>query len=299
MRERARAFVEDLQDRICARLEALDGRVPFREDRWERPGGGGGRSRVLEGGGVFEKAGVNVSTVFGDVPPALAEVLEGDGGDFWATGISLVLHPESPHVPTTHANFRMVARGDDAWFGGGADLTPYVLYDEDARHFHRVLRETCDRHDPSFHARFKVWCDRYFFLPHRGETRGVGGLFFDHLRPGDPGAGGLDAEALFAFWCDCAEAFVPAYLPIAERRRETPWTEAERLWQLRRRSRYVEFNLLYDRGTAFGLRTGGRIESIFMSMPPLLRFDYDVKPAPGSPEARLLDVLRSPRDWLA
>jgi coproporphyrinogen III oxidase len=294
MRARAHGFVAGLQDAICSALEALDGGERFREDTWERPGGGGGRTRVLEGGRVFEKAGVNTSEVYGTIPARLSG-MPGDGDQFCATGISLVLHPGNPHVPTTHANFRYIERGSGHWFGGGADLTPYVLYEEDAVHFHRVLRAACDAHDPAFYPRFKEWCDAYFFLPHRGEARGVGGLFFDTIQPDAT----HDAEALFAWWRDLGEAFLGAYTPIVERRRELPFDEALRHWQLLRRGRYVEFNLLYDRGTKFGLETDGRAESILMSLPPLVRWDYAVEPPVGSPELRLLDSLRTPRAWLA
>jgi len=295
MEARAKATVEALQDQICAALEALEPRARFREDRWERPGGGGGRTRVLEGGAVFEKAGVNTSAVFGPVPEALADQLPGDGDRFYATGISLVLHPKNPHAPTTHANFRYLQRGATGWFGGGADLTPYVLYEDDARHFHAALAAPCDAFDPSFYPRFKAWCDRYFHLPHRGEARGVGGIFYDRVQPDDA----HDLTALFAWWRATGEAFLPAYLPIVSRRRDLPYDEALRTWQLVRRGRYVEFNLLHDRGTKFGLASDGRVESILMSLPPLVRWDYDVTPAPGSPEARLLAVLREPVDWLA
>ncbi|MGM0575457.1 MAG: oxygen-dependent coproporphyrinogen oxidase [Myxococcota bacterium] len=293
MRERAQRTVEDLQDTLCEALERLDGEGVFRQTLWERPGGGGGRTRVLEEGGLFEKAGVNVSTVHGQLPEALADKLEGDATEFWATGVSLVLHPRNPHVPTAHANFRYIERGDTGWFGGGADLTPWILYEDDVRHFHEVLGEACDRHDPAFYPRFKAWCDEYFYLEHREEARGVGGLFFDYLKPDAR----HDLDSLYAWWSDVGRAFLPAYQPIVERRRDTKWTEAQRRWQLQRRGRYVEFNLVYDRGTLFGLKTKGRIESILMSMPPLVRWDYDVQPEPGTPEARLIEILREPRDW--
>jgi len=300
MRERAQSTVEQLQDDICAALERLDGRATFKEDLWEREGGGGGRTRVLEDGAVFEKAGVNVSAVHGELPPMLQERLQGDGAKFFATGVSLVLHPVNPHVPTTHANFRYIERENGGWFGGGADLTPYVLYDEDAAHFHEVLGAACDRHDANFYPRFKDWCDEYFYLPHRGEARGVGGLFFDYITP-DPiqhgGSGEHDWESLFAFWKDVGEAFVPAYAPIVERRKDLEYDDALRKWQLMRRGRYVEFNLVYDRGTLFGLKTAGRIESILMSLPPLVRWDYDAHPEPGTDHARLVDTLKSPRSW--
>jgi coproporphyrinogen III oxidase len=289
MRETTSLYARELQERICARLEALDG-SRFREDVWERPGGGGGRTRVLENGLLFEKAGVNSSEVHGCLTEEFARQLPGGGTEFYATGISLVLHPRNPRVPAVHFNLRYVEKGARRWFGGGGDLTPYYLYDEDAVHFHREWKRACDRHDLEYYPRFKAECDRYFFLPHRGEARGVGGIFFDYLDADD---------RAFAFWKEVGGCFLDAYVPIAERRREEPYTERERTWQLRRRGRYVEFNLLYDRGTVFGLRTGGRIESILISLPPAVRWDYDAAPAQGSEEARLLAVLKNPRDWLA
>ncbi|MFO0749234.1 MAG: oxygen-dependent coproporphyrinogen oxidase [Myxococcota bacterium] len=296
---RAQAAVEALQDAICQALEGIDGKARFREDPWTRAEGGGGRSRVLEGGAVFEKAGVNTSAVWGEVPAAAAATMPGDGPTFFATGVSLVLHPENPHVPTTHANFRFIARGETAWFGGGADLTPYILYEDDARHFHRTLKAACDAAGPHFYPRYKAWCDEYFRNTHRDESRGVGGIFFDWLRPGTPDAGGRDLATLFEVWLGLGRSFLPAYVPIVERRMATAASEAERHWQLQRRGRYVEFNLLHDRGTRFGLQTGGRIESILMSLPPLVRWDYGVpEPAAGTREARLLEVLRRPVSWV-
>jgi coproporphyrinogen III oxidase len=285
-----RTFVEALQDEICSALEKLDGKGRFRQDLWRREGGGGGRTRLLEEGAVFEKAGVNVSTVFGELEPAFAERLPGKGRDFFASGLSLVIHPWSPMVPTVHANFRYIVHGPKAWFGGGSDLTPHYLFEEDARHFHRVLQDVCDRHDKEYYPRFKRTCDEYFYLKHRGETRGVGGLFFEDL--------GGDPEQEFAFVQDCGRAFLEAYLPIVERRRSMPYTEAQRRWQEVRRGRYVEFNLLYDRGTVFGLQTGGRVESILMSLPPRARWVYDLHPQPESDEARLVEVLKAPREWV-
>jgi coproporphyrinogen III oxidase len=289
LKERMVEFIHGLQDDICGALERLDGKARFREDPWQRPGGGGGRSRVLEEGAVLEKGGVSTSVVFGELEEAFASKLQGEGRTFWAAGISLVLHPRNPHVPTVHANYRFLQQGGKAWFGGGADLTPYYLQDEDAVHFHRVHKEACDRHDPTYYPRFKEACDKYFFLRHREEARGVGGIFFENL------GGNLERELELVR--DAGRAFLPAYLPIAERRKDTPYTEAQRFWQEVRRGRYVEFNLVWDRGTLFGLETKGRTESILMSLPPQVRWRYDHHPAPGSEEARLVEVLRHPRDW--
>ncbi|MFL5299538.1 MAG: oxygen-dependent coproporphyrinogen oxidase [Anaeromyxobacteraceae bacterium] len=283
------AFLRALQEEICGALERLDGRGRFGRDAWERAGGGGGLTRVLEGGEVLEKAGVGFSHVHGELSDAFAKRLQGEGRAFAAVGLSLVLHPRSPRVPTTHANFRFIVQGERAWFGGGSDLTPYYLVDEDARHFHATFKAVCDRHDPAWYPRFKAACDRYFFLPHRGEARGVGGIFFENM------GGDLEAERRFVE--DCARAFLPAWLPIAERRRGDAWGEPERTWQEIRRGRYVEFNLVHDRGTVFGLETGGRTESILMSLPPRVRWTYDHHPAEGSDEARLVEALRTPRDW--
>ncbi len=286
----AAADVAGLQRLICSSLEELDGKARFRFDRWQRPSGGGGLSAVLQDGAVLEKAGVNISEVFGEFSPEFAATMPGDGLSFYATGVSLVLHPRNPYAPTTHANFRFLRRGGTGWFGGGADLTPYYPFHEDAVHFHKVLRDACDAHDPGYYPRFKAWCDEYFFLRHRNETRGVGGLFFDYLRD--------DLLRTHAFWRAAGAAFLPAYLPILQRRKDTSYGERERQFQLYRRGRYVEFNLLYDRGTVFGLKTDGRVESILMSLPPLCRWEYDYRPEPGSPEAALTDFLR-PRDFLA
>jgi len=306
--ERAADYFRGLQDRIVAALERADG-GRFREDSWQRPGGGGGRTRVLADSGLFEKAGVNFSDVHGTLRPEMSAALPGSGPSFRAVGISLVLHPRSPHVPTVHANFRRIERGDKGWFGGGADLTPYYLRVEDAAHFHRTLKAACDRHDPALHPRFKAWCDRYFFITHRGEPRGLGGVFFDYLGAGaeaqarEPPAGQTalerDPEACFAFVRGVGDAFLDAYLPIVERRRAQPFTPEERRWQLLRRGRYVEFNLVYDRGTVFGLKTDGRIESILMSLPTEARWEYCHEPAAGSPEAELVAALKSLRDWAA
>lgn len=292
------SFLRQLQDRICAALEAVeDGDGGFVEDAWERPDGGGGRSRVLKQGDVFEQAGVNFSSVYGDTLPASATAHRPEiaGGSFVATGVSLVLHPQNPYVPTTHANVRYFEAHKPGvepvwWFGGGFDLTPYYPFDHDIQHWHTVARDLCAPYGEDVYARYKRWCDEYFYLKHRDETRGVGGLFFDDLN-----AGGF--ETCFAFMRDVGQGFLDAYLPIVERRIHEPWSDREREFQLYRRGRYVEFNLVYDRGTLFGLQSGGRTESILMSLPPRVRFEYAYAPPHGSPEARLADYLK-PRDWL-
>ena len=285
----AAAYFRDLQDRICTALEELDGGGRFRQDEWRREGGGGGRTRVLMEGGVFEKAGVNSSDVHGQMAEEFARQIPGDGLSFRATGISVVLHPRSPMVPTIHANLRYLTKGAKEWFGGGCDLTPYYPYREDVVHFHRVWKEVCQRHAGVVdYRRLKAWCDEYFYLPHRGEARGVGGIFFDYLEG--------DRAKTFAFVRDCGEHILEAYLPIARRRKVELFTEEQRRFQEFRRGRYVEFNLLYDRGTLFGLKTGGRTESILMSLPPAVRWGYDFHPAPGSREAELSEFLK-PRDW--
>lgn len=290
MRSQTQEFFSYLQDKICAALEEADGAARFREDNWRREGGGGGRTRVIEEGAVFEKAGVNFSAVEGALPEEFARKIElGEGREFFATGVSLVLHPRNPYVPTVHANFRYLEKGDASWFGGGADLTPYYPFREDVIHFHRTLKAACDKHDPDYYPRFKKWCDEYFFIKHRGETRGVGGIFFDYLQG--------DMDKLFAFVKDAGEAFLPAYLPILERRRDHDYGEREREFQLIRRGRYAEFNLVYDRGTIFGLETRGRTESILMSLPPLARWVYDYKPEPGTAEAEAWTYFK-PQEWL-
>ncbi|BBD80991.1 oxygen-dependent coproporphyrinogen oxidase [Aerosticca soli] len=295
--DRVESFLCDLQDALCRALEQLDGGARFVEDAWRRDGGGGGRTRVLKRGALFEQAGVNFSRVEGSpLPPsATAHRPELAGGRFIATGVSLVLHPKNPYVPTTHANVRYFEAGKPGvapvwWFGGGFDLTPYYPFEEDVVHWHTVARDLCAPFGEEVYPRYKRWCDEYFYLKHRGETRGVGGLFYDDLNEGG-------FERCFAFTRAVGQGFLDAYLPIAERRRDMPWGERERQFQLYRRGRYVEFNLVYDRGTLFGLQSGGRIESILMSLPPLVRFEYDYRPQPGSPEARLAEYLK-PRDWL-
>ncbi len=293
LRTRATEFLQTLQDEITSSLEALEGGATFREDNWERPGGGGGRTRILNEGSIFEKAGVNFSAVHGDSPKMLQSGNE--PSSFFATGVSLVLHPRSPKIPTVHANFRYFEQSTgEVWFGGGIDLTPYYLVEEDAVHFHLVIKATCDKHDPTYYPRFKKWCDEYFFIKHRNETRGIGGIFFDNLS----GADMREREKIFAFVQHAAHSFLPAYIPIVEKHRGESYTDEEKHWQLLRRGRYVEFNLVYDRGTRFGLETNGRTESILMSLPAVARWEYDAHAAIGSPEAKLEDVLKHPREWV-
>jgi coproporphyrinogen III oxidase len=292
------AYLRDLQDRLCAAFERADGRAQFREDRWEREGGGGGRTRVLAGGELFEKAGVNYSHVWGDALPAAATAQRPQlaGRSFHAAGVSLVLHPQNPYVPIMHANVRVliaerVGTEPAWWFGGGMDLTPCYAFLEDAVAWHVNARAACEPFGADVYPRFKTWCDEYFFLPHRGETRGVGGLFFDDLNEGG-------FERCFELLRSVGDHVASGYLPIAERRRVMPWGERERSFQLYRRGRYVEFNLIYDRGTRFGLQSGGRTESILMSLPPLARWEYDWKPEPGSAEEETLRDFLRPREWL-
>lgn len=291
-------YLRSLQDRITSTLEKLDGKSRFHEDSWTRAEGGGGESRVLKGGAVFEQAGVNFSDVRGaKLPPSATTHRPELAGRAWrALGVSLVVHPLNPYVPTSHMNVRFFAapkKGEATvwWFGGGFDLTPYYGFEEDARHWHTTAKEACDS---SFgaegYARYKQWCDEYFFLKHRNEPRGIGGLFFDDLN-----AEGF--ERSFAFTRSVGDRFLPAYVPIVEKRRATPYGERERQFQLYRRGRYVEFNLVYDRGTLFGLQSGGRTESILMSLPPAVRWEYDWKPEPGSKEAELYEKFLKPRDW--
>ena len=294
-------YFSDLQTQICAELERVDGRAKFRNDRWIKDAisgkdAGGGLTRVIQNGNVFEQGGVNFSEVAGTIAAPFAKQLTGDDGaqDFRATGISLVIHPRSPKVPTTHANLRYLEIGRHAWFGGGMDLTPYYLFEEDARYFHQVIKDACDRHDPTYYPRFKEECDKYFYLPHRGETRGVGGIFFDYLGRNQT----VDYDALFNFVRDIGDHWCEMYVPIVEKRLKETYSEQEREFQLIRRGRYVEFNLLYDRGTKFGLETGGRTESILMSLPNIVRWEYDFQPAAGTPEAKLIEVLKNPQAWI-
>ena len=290
-------YLQGLQARIVAALERVDGRKTFTSDRWKRAAGGGGTSRVLRNGAVFEQAGVGFSHVFGDTLPESATRARPElaGRRFQALGVSLVLHPNNPHVPTTHANFRFFqareARADPVWwFGGGFDLTPFYPVHEDVLHWHGQARDLCMPFGETLYDRYKKWCDDYFFLKHRSETRGVGGIFFDDLNE-------FGFERSFDFLRAAGDRFLPAYLPIVEARKSVPFGDREREFQLYRRGRYVEFNLLYDRGTLFGLQSGGRTESILMSLPPRVRWEYNWRPEPGSAEEQLADYLR-PRDWL-
>jgi coproporphyrinogen III oxidase len=291
-------YLLGLQDRICSELEIEDSAQKFREDAWERPEGGGGRSRVLTEGAVFEQAGVNFSQVFGQTlpPSATAHRPELAGRAWQALGVSLVIHPRNPYVPTSHMNVRFfIAEKEGAepvwWFGGGFDLTPYYGFEQDSMHWHQTAKAACDPFGADYYLRFKKWCDEYFFLKHRNETRGVGGLFFDDLHE-------RGFEHCFGFMQSVGDHYLPAYLPIVQKRKDTLYGERERDFQLYRRGRYVEFNLVYDRGTLFGLQSGGRTESILMSLPPLVKWRYNWKPEPGTPEARLYDEFLKPRDWL-
>ena len=294
-----KAYLLDLQDRICAGLEAEDGSAKFEEDLWEREGApGGGRTRVLTNGAVFEQAGINFSHVEGDSMPAAATAHRPElvGRSFQAMGVSLVIHPHNPYVPTSHANVRFFIaekEGEDPvwWFGGGFDLTPYYGNDEDVIHWHQISKDACEPFGEDVYPRFKKWCDDYFYLKHRNEPRGVGGLFFDDLNE-------EGFEKSFAFMRSVGDHYLPAYQPIVARRKDTEFGERERDFQLYRRGRYVEFNLVFDRGTLFGLQTGGRTESILMSLPPLVKWRYNWSPEAGTPEAKLYDHYLVPQDWV-
>ena len=297
--EAVKAYLLELQDGICDALEAADGDATFQEDAWEREAGGGGRTRVLSGGQVFEQGGVNFSHVFGEnLPPSATKARpELAGRGFEALGVSLVIHPENPHVPPSHANiryFEAAMEGEETvwWFGGGFDLTPYYPVTEDVVHWHRVAHDVCWAYGEDVYDRYKHWCDEYFYNKHREECRGVGGLFFDDLNE-------WGFDRCFGFWKAVGAGYLDGYLPIVERRKHDEWTEAEREFQLYRRGRYVEFNLVYDRGTLFGLQSGGRTESILMSLPPKVAFRYNWQPEPGSREAELTDYYLVPRNWLA
>ncbi|EKX45131.1 plastid coproporphyrinogen oxidase [Guillardia theta CCMP2712] len=308
MRAKFEKMLREAQDYICKSVENVDGGAKFQTDAWTREGGGGGISRVLTGGKVWEKAGCNLSVVYGSMPSEALQAANdrlkfgatdrakgyapGERVPFFACGLSSVMHPKNPHCPTMHFNYRYFeTEGGVWWFGGGTDITPAYLNVDDMKYFHGTYKEVCDKHDPEFYPKFKKWADEYFFIKHRGETRGLGGIFFDDLNDRDP-------EKIFEFAKECAMNVPKAYLPIVEAHKNDPFTQKEKEWQLMRRGRYVEFNLVYDRGTIFGLKTGGRIESILMSLPETARWEYDHRPEPGSKEAEVLEVFRNPRDWV-
>lgn len=293
--------IHELQDQICTELEKTDGKAKFREDEWQRSKGGGGKTRIIADGNVFEKAGVNTSVVFGDVTDEMRLQLHIPGEKWFACGLSIVIHPVNPFIPTIHCNYRMFELFNvdglmsDRWFGGGTDLTPYYLIEEDAIHFHKTYKDVCDEFDDSFYPSFKKTCDQYFVNWHRNqERRGIGGIFYDQQRP--------NAEKDLSFWMNfgltCGNSFLRSYLPIVQKRKDNHYTASNKQWQEIRRGRYVEFNLIHDRGTLFGLKTGGRIESILMSLPPVARFEYDHHPEPGSEEDKLLQTCLHPRDWV-
>ena len=295
------SFIEALQNKICSALEAIDGKAVFMEDKWERTEGGGGKTRVIANGNVFEKGGVNTSVVYGDVTEQMRKELKVEGSKWFACGLSLVMHPANPFVPTTHANWRYFELYDaadnitDCWFGGGADLTPYYLFEEDAVHFHQALKNAIDPFGKELYPKYKKCCDEYFANHHRNEEmRGIGGIFYDHIRTDE----NIDAEKLFSFQQANGNSFIEAYIPIVEKRKDIPYNDQQKYWQQIRRGRYVEFNLIHDRGTIFGLKTNGRTESILMSLPPTVRFDYNYQPVSGSEEDKLLQACLHPKDWL-
>ncbi len=294
-------LIHDLQNHMCKGFEQVDGKAKFFEDEWKRDEGGGGKTRVIANGNVFEKGGVNTSVVFGNVTGVMKTQLKIDGAKWFACGLSLVMHPSNPFVPTVHCNYRMFELYDenntviDRWFGGGTDLTPYYLFEEDAKHFHKTYKNVCDGYDKNFYPKFKEDCDNYFVNYHRNnERRGIGGIFYDYQRQA--------TEKDVNFWMDfgkaCGNAFLPSYLPIIEKRKDTSYTNENKHWQEIRRGRYTEFNLVHDRGTLFGLKTNGRTESILMSLPPTVRFEYNFQPEKDSEEDKLLKVCLNPRRWI-
>jgi coproporphyrinogen III oxidase len=301
-------YIQNLQDQICKGLEDIDGVAQFREDLWDRPEGGGGRTRVIENGNVFEKGGVNISAVHGKLPDSMQKLFNVGEADFFACGLSLVIHPKNPMVPTVHANWRYFEMYDtstelstgsrkviNSWFGGGQDLTPYYLFEEDAVHFHQTCKTACDKHNPEFYPKYKKQCDDYFWNAHRNEARGIGGLFFDYLKATEE----QSMEDWYNFVTEVGNSFLTAYLPIVEKRKNLPYSAEQRTWQEIRRGRYVEFNLVHDKGTLFGLKTNGRIESILMSLPPHVQWHYDHQPMSESEEEKVLKVLEKPVDWIA
>lgn len=300
MKDKFFNYIHELQDTITSKLEAIDGKATFQEDIWKRHEGGGGRTRVIQNGNVFEKGGVNISGVHGNLPNSMQAYFGVKDADFFACGLSLVLHPKNPMVPTVHANWRYFEmynkNGDivDQWFGGGQDLTPYYLFDEDAKHFHQVCKSACDKHSLDFYPKYKKRCDEYFYNSHRNEARGIGGLFFDYCKKSES----MTMQNWFDFVTDVGDSFLEAFVPIVEKRKELDYSKEQRDWQEIRRGRYVEFNLVHDKGTLFGLKTNGRIESILMSLPPQVQWVYDHHPAEGSEEEKLIKVLQEPKNWI-
>ena len=300
MKDQFVTYIKTLQNTITSKLEAIDGTAQFKEDLWKREGGGGGKTRVIENGSVFEKGGVNISEVHGELPESMQNYFGVKDANFFACGLSLVLHPKNPFVPTVHANWRYFEMYDqqdnivDQWFGGGQDLTPYYLFEEDATHFHKVCKTACDKHHTDFYAKYKARCDEYFYNSHRGEARGIGGLFFDYLKKTET----MKMEDWYNFVTEIGDSFLEAYVPIVERRKGLSYTQEQRDWQEIRRGRYVEFNLVHDKGTLFGLKTNGRIESILMSLPPHVQWRYDHQPEPNSAEEKLVTRLQNPKDWV-
>ena len=300
MKDQFYKYILSLQDQITSKLEEVDGVAKFQEDIWKRKEGGGGRTRVIENGAIFEKGGVNISAVHGDLPEPLRKQFGVDSGDFFACGLSLVLHPKNPMIPTVHANWRYFEMYDlegnivTQWFGGGQDLTPYYLFEEDAIHFHTVCKEACDKHHSDFYPKFKKTCDEYFWNTHRNEARGLGGLFFDYLKE----TADFSIQDRYDFVTEIGNSFLESYVPIVERTRALSYTQENKDWQEVRRGRYVEFNLVHDRGTLFGLKTNGRIESILMSLPPIVQWKYNHHPEKNSEESKLIEVLMIPKDWV-
>jgi len=300
MKEKFVSYIRNLQDTITNGLAAVDGKAVFEEDIWKRPEGGGGRTRVIENGAVFEKGGVNISEVHGKLPESMQQYFGVKDVDFFACGLSLVIHPKSPMIPTVHANWRYFEmynkEGEivDQWLGGGQDLTPYYLIEEDAKHFHAICKMACDVHNPSFYPTYKKQCDEYFYNAHRNEGRGIGGLFFDRLKATDE----ISMDEWFDFVTEVGDSFLEAYIPIVEKHINESYSEEQKNWQEIRRGRYVEFNLVHDKGTLFGLKTNGRIESILMSLPPTVQWVYDHQPEAGSEEEKLIEVLKNPKEWV-
>ncbi len=300
MKDQFLTYIQNLQDQITSKLEGIDGLAKFREDIWERAEGGGGKTRVIENGNVFEKGGVNISAVHGKLPKAMQKMFGVEEADFFACGLSLVIHPKNPMIPTVHANWRYFEMYDkerniiNSWFGGGQDLTPYYLFEEDAEHFHKVCKEACDKHHQDFYPKYKKSCDEYFWNAHRNEARGIGGLFFDYLKETEE----MSMQKWYDFVTEVGSSFLESYVPIVEKRKNLSYGEDNRKWQEIRRGRYVEFNLVHDKGTLFGLRTNGRIESILMSLPPHVQWIYDYHPEANSEEEKLIKVLKNPVNWI-